>query len=195
MKTPVLFLLIALIVFPAFSQTIPSKEIQIKTALMAAPEDKREGAMVYGYNEKGEFIVLRKGTNELVCLTDDPNSPGFNASCYHIGLEPFMERGRQLKKEGKGFQEIFDIREEEVKSGKLKMPKDGATLFVLSADAENYNLQTGEVKDSYLRYVVYIPWATEASTGLPLKPSGPAMPWIMDPGTHRAHIMINPPRD
>jgi hypothetical protein len=195
MKVPVLFFLIVLIAFPAFSQTIPSKEIQIKTALMAAPEDKREGAMVYGYNEKGEFIVLRKGTNELVCLTDDQNSPGFNASCYHVGLEPFMERGRQLKKEGKNFKEIFDIREEEVKSGKLKMPKDGATLFVLSADAENYNLQTGEVKDSYLRYVVYIPWATEASTGLPLKPSGPAMPWIMDPGTHRAHIMINPPRN
>ena len=195
MKASVLFLLIVLIAFPAFSQTIPSKDIQIKTALMAAPEDKREGAMVYGYNEKGEFIVLRKGTNELVCLTDDPNSPGFNASCYHVGLEPFMERGRELKKEGKNFKEIFDIREEEVKSGKLKMPKDGATLFVLSADAENYDLQTGEVKDSYLRYVVYIPWATEASTGLPLKPSGPAMPWIMDPGTHRAHIMINPPRD
>jgi hypothetical protein len=195
MKASFLFSLIVLIVFPAFSQTIPSKDIQIKTALMAAPEDKREGAMVYGYNEKGEFIVLRKGTNELVCLTDDPNSPGFNASCYHVGLEPFMERGRELKKEGKNFKEIFDIREEEVKNGKLKMPKDGATLFVLSADAENYNLQTGEVKDSYLRYVVYIPWATEASTGLPLKPSGPAMPWIMDPGTHRAHIMINPPRN
>jgi hypothetical protein len=195
MKASVLFFLIVLIAFPAFSQTIPSKEIQIKTALLAAPDDKREGAMVYGYNEKGEFIVLRKGTNELVCLTDDPNSPGFNASCYHVGLEPFMERGRQLKKEGKNFKEIFDIREEEVKNGKLKMPKDGATLFVLSADAENYDLKTGEVKDSYLRYVVYIPWATEASTGLPLKPSGPAMPWIMDPGTHRAHIMINPPRD
>jgi hypothetical protein len=195
MKASVFFFLIVLIAFPAFSQTIPSKDIQIKTALMAAPEDKREGAMVYGYNEKGEFIVLRKGTNELVCLTDDPNSPGFNASCYQVGLEPFMERGRELKKEGKNFKEIFDIREEEVKSGKLKMPKDGATLFVLSADAENYDLKTGEVKDSYLRYVVYIPWATEASTGLPLKPSGPAMPWIMDPGTHRAHIMINPPRD
>lgn len=195
MKTSVLFLLITLIAFTAFSQTIPSKEIQIKTALLAAPEDKRDGAMVYGYNEKGEFIVLRKGSNELICLADDPNSPGFNASCYHVGLEPFMERGRQLKKEGKSFQEIFDIREEEVKNGKLKMPKDGATLFVLSADAENYDPKTGEVKDSYLRYVVYIPWATEESTGLPLKPSGPAMPWIMDPGTHRAHIMINPPRN
>jgi hypothetical protein len=195
MKYSALFLLLTLVAFPAFSQTIPSKDIQIKTALLAAPDDKREGAMVYGYNEKGEFTVLRKGTNELICLADDPNSPGFNASCYHMGLEPFMERGRQLKKEGKSFQEIFDIREAEVKSGKLKMPKDGATLFVLSADAENYNPKTGEVKDSYLRYVVYIPWATEESTGLPLKPSGPAMPWIMDPGTHRAHIMINPPRN
>jgi hypothetical protein len=195
MKYSALFLLLTIIAFPAFSQSIPSKDIQIKTALLAAPDDKREGAMVYGYNEKGELTVLRKGTNELICLADDPNSPGFNASCYHVGLEPFMERGRQLKKEGKSFQEIFDIREEEVKSGKLKMPKDGATLFVLSADAENYNPKTGEVKDSYLRYVVYIPWATEESTGLPLKPSGPAMPWIMDPGTHRAHIMINPPRN
>jgi hypothetical protein len=195
MKTSFLFLILFIITFSSFAQSIPSKEVQIKTALMAAPEDKREGASVYGFDEKGEFTLLKKGTNELICLADDPNSPGFNASCYHNTLDPFMERGRQLKKEGKTAKEIFDIREEEAKSGKLIMPKDGVTLFVLSADAADYNPETGEVKDPYLRYVVYIPWATEASTGLPLKPSGPAMPWIMDPGTHRAHIMINPPRN
>jgi hypothetical protein len=194
MKTSVLFPILLFFTFSSFAQTIPTKEVQIKTALMAAPDDKREAATVYGFDEKGEFTMLRKGTNEMICLADDPNSPGFNASCYHNTLEPFMERGRQLKKEGKTAKEIFDIREEEAKSGKLIMPKDGATLFVLSADAADYNAETGEVKDPYLRYVVYIPWATEASTGLPLKPSGPAMPWIMDPGTHRAHIMINPPR-
>jgi hypothetical protein len=195
MKTSLLFSTLFIITFSSFAQFIPSKEVQIKTALMAAPEDKREGASVYGFDEKGEFTLLKKGTNELICLADDPNSPGFNASCYHNTLDPFMERGRQLKKEGKTAKEIFDIREEEAKSGKLIMPKDGVTLFVLSADAADYNPETGEVKDPYLRYVVYIPWATEASTGLPLKPSGPAMPWIMDPGTHRAHIMINPPRN
>ncbi|MFT5773641.1 MAG: hypothetical protein ACI9ZX_003050 [Algoriphagus sp.] len=42
---------------------------------------------------------------------------------------------------------------------------------------------------------MYIPWATSESTGLPLKAYGPGMPWIMDPGTHRAHIMISPPRN
>jgi hypothetical protein len=45
-----------------------------------------------------------------------------------------------------------------------------------------------------LRYVIYIPYATSASTGLPLKQDAPGMPWIMDPGTPRAHIMINPPQ-
>lgn len=177
-----------------FAQQIPSKDIQIKTALMAAPDELKEGAMVYGYSATGEFIVLRKGTNDLICLADDPNSSGFSASCYHKELDEFMERGRQLRKEGKNNKEIFDIREEEVKSGKLKI-KDGATLFVLTADDEDYDREKGEVSNSYLRYVVYIPWATAESTGLPLRPSGPAMPWIMDPGTHRAHIMINPPRD
>ena len=58
-----------------------------------------------------------------------------------------------------------------------------------------FDPETGEVTKGYLRYVIYIPFATPESTGLPLAPSEPGMPWIMDPGTHRAHIMINPPQN
>lgn len=195
MKTSILTLLCVICAIAVKSQNIPSRDIQIKTAVLAAPEDKREGAMVYGYSENGDFIKLREGKNEMICIADDPYSSGFSVSCYHKDLDPFMERGRELKKDGKSFREIFDMREEEVKSGKLKMPKDGATLFVLTADADNYDASSGNVDKTYLRYVVYIPWATEESTGLPLKPEAPGMPWIMDPGTHRAHIMINPPKD
>jgi hypothetical protein len=185
----ILFVLIG--AFKAFSQ-VPSAEVQIKTAVLAAPEEKRAGAMVYGYNTKGEFVVLRNGTNELICIADNPNQSGFSVSCYHKDLEPFMERGRELKTAGKSFQEIFDIREAEVKSGKLMMPKQASNLQVYSAPAEAYNTSTGEVTKGKFRYVVYIPWATAASTGLPIKPEAPGMPWIMDPGTHRAHIMIDP---
>lgn len=174
---------------------VPSGEVQIKTALLAAPEEKREGAMVYGYSSKGEFVVLRKGSNDMVCLADDPQQRGLNVSCYHKDLDAFMERGRQLKKQGKSHTDIFNIREEEVKSGKLKMPKDPTSLFVYTADDEKYDRATGAVQDGYLRYVIYIPYATTESTGLPLKPDAPGMPWIMDPGTHRAHIMINPPKN
>ena len=171
---------------------LPTPDAQIKTAVLAAPEDQRAAATVYGYDEQGQLMTLREGSNELICLADDPAKEGFSASCYHRDLEPFMERGRQLKEEGKSAQEIFDTREEEVKAGTLKMPEEPTTLFVYSASADKYNADVGEVTDGSFRYVVYIPYATSESTGLPLKPEAPGMPWIMDPGTHRAHIMINP---
>ncbi|WP_299991438.1 hypothetical protein [uncultured Pontibacter sp.] len=181
----------------AQNTTIPTAEAQIKTAVLAAPAEMREGATVLGYNQKGEVVTLRKGTNELVCLADDPNQPGFSVSCYHRDLEPFMSRGRELRRQGVSANEIFDMREKEAKSGKLNMPKQPTTLFVYSAPDEQVNMRAGEVADGYLRYVVYIPWATSESTGLPLKPDqgSVAMPWIMHPGTHGAHIMINPPRN
>jgi hypothetical protein len=195
MKTSLTCIALILATFSIRAQTtpVPSKEAQIKSAVLAAPADKRDGASVYGYNEKGEVTLLRKGTNEMICLADDPQQSGFSASCFHKDLETFMKRGWDLKKSGKTTQEIFDMREQEVKSGKLAMPKQPSTLFVFSAPDEGYNRSTGEVKDGNFRYVVYIPYATAESTGLPLRPEAPGMPWIMDPGTHRAHIMINPP--
>lgn len=191
MKYVYVFIIALISSLSALAQ-IPSAEIQIKTAVLAAPEDKRAGAMVYGYDAKGKFVVLKKGTNEIICLADNPDQKGFSVSCYHKDLEPFMVRGRELKDAGKTTQEIFDIREAEAKSGKLTMPKQASNLQVYSASDENYNAITGEVTKGSFRYVVYIPWATAASTGLPIKPEAPGMPWIMNPGTHRAHIMIDP---
>lgn len=174
---------------------VPSAEIQIKTARLAAPADSREGAAVWGYTPAGDLTLLKKGSNEMVCLADAPGDESFSVSCYHRDLDPFMARGRELKKAGMNFQETFDTREKEVKSGKLVMPKQPATLYVYNAPLEQVNQETGAVTGGYLRYVVYIPYATAENTGLPLKPEAPAMPWIMYPGTHAAHIMINPPKD
>lgn len=193
MKATLLAALVIISCTARAQNAIPSAEAQIKSALMACPADKRDGAMVYGYDAKGEFVVLRQGTNEMVCIADDPNSKGFNAAAYHKDMDPFMERGRALRKEGKTNQEIFDIREQEVKAGKLKI-SHGSTLFICFGPDEVFNKETGELTGASLRYVVYIPYETSESTGLPLKPGAPGMPWIMDPGTHRAHIMINPPK-
>lgn len=195
MKRLILFISAFLPLLACQSQTTTvSKEVQIKGALLAAPAEKAAGAMVYGYSDKGELVVLRKGTNEFVCLADDPAQASFSVSCYHKELDPFMARGRELKAQGKDMKEIFDTREAEVKSGKLKMPRQPTTLFVYTATAENYNRGTGDVKDGYIRSVVYIPYATPETTGLPLKPAGPGMPWLMHPATHGAHIMISPPK-
>lgn len=188
------FLLLAIAVSAPLltsAQNYPPKAWQIATATLAAPEQDRENATVLGYGSNGELTVLRQGTNDLICLADDPSRKGFSVASYHKSLEPFMERGRELKKQGKSAQEIFSIREEEAKSGKLEMP-ERALLSVLTGQV---NEATQEVEQTHLRWVFYIPFATAESTGLPLAPVGPGAPWIMNPGTHRAHIMITPPKE
>ena len=115
--------------------------------------------------------------------------------CYHKDLSAFMKRGDQLRAEGKKPQEIFDIREAEAKSGELKMPDRPTTLHVYSGKDAKYDPETRVITGASYRYVIYIPWATAESTGLPTKPMLPGGPWIMDPGTHRAHIMVTPPRE
>lgn len=167
-------------------------EIQIKTATLPAPEAEKAGAMVYGYNESGAFVVLREGTNNLVCLADDPKKEGISVSCYSKKLEPFMKRGRELSAQGKDFKEKREIRGAEVAAGKIQMPKEPSMMYVYFGSDEAYNKTTGELSDGQYRYVIYTPFATTESTGLPDKPHEKGMPWLMDPGTFRAHIMIGP---
>lgn len=174
------------------AQTILPANIQIKTALLAAPPELRADATVVGYSPSGKFVTLKKGSGNVVCLADDPKLKGIKVACYSVKLEPFMARGRQLAEEGKTALEKKQIRDKEIKNGKLKMPDSPTTLFVYSGKEENYNPTTGELKDGNYRYVVYTPYATLASTGLPAKPAQPGMPWLMDPGTYEAHIMISP---
>lgn len=63
--------------FSAFAQNkILPKDIQIKTAVLAAPEIYREDATVLGYNQEGKLVILREGNNVMVCLADDPSNIG-----------------------------------------------------------------------------------------------------------------------
>lgn len=177
------------------NQEMLSPEIQIKTAVLPAPEELREGAMIYGYDENGKMVILRDGTNNLVCIADDPGRKGISVSCYSKKLDPFMARGRALAAEGKSEAEKREIRKNEAESGELILPDAPSMTYIFSGTEENYDRTTGELKDGSFRYVIYIPYATVESTGLPDKPHAPGMPWLMDPGTHRAHIMITPPQN
>lgn len=180
--------------FGMFGQVkVIAPEVQIKTAVLPAPEEQRDGAMVYGYDEAGKLVVLREGTNNLVCLGDDPTKKGINVACYSKKLEPFMSRGRELIAEGKSEMEKREIRKQEAESGKLVLPDAPAMTYIYTGSEEDYNSETGDLKNGNFRYVIYIPYATTESTGLPAKPHAPGMPWLMDPGTHRAHIMVTPP--
>lgn len=177
----------------AWAQAVPAREIQIAGAVQAAPEDRRAGATVLGFDgASAGMVVLREGTNDLVCLADDPAVEGFNVACYHKDLEPFMARGRELRLQGiASDRERQQIRYREIDAGVLPMPKEPRTLYVLTG--RSFDPATGAVADAYLRWVIYVPYATPESTGLQTK-AAPGAPWLMDAGTAGAHIMISPPR-
>jgi hypothetical protein len=183
---------LALAPVPSAAQA-PTSETQVAAAVLAAPPGRQAGARVLGFDSSGQLVTLRPGTNELVCLADDPTDETFSVACYHQSLEPYMARGRELAAQGiSDGKERLEIRWKEAEEGALAMPKDPATLYVLSGTS--YDPETGNVRDSYLRFVVYMPWATLESTGLSDAPMGPGSPWLMYPGTPGAHVMISPPR-
>ncbi len=181
-----------LVTVAAAAQEPPAKEIQIAGAVMAAPEDRRAGATVLGWDTAGKVVTLRSGTNDQVCVADNPKVDGFNVACYHKDLEPFMARGRELTAQGITEDKDRDgTRWKEIDAGKLAMPKETRTLAVMTGKA--FDAATGRVTEAYTRWVLYVPHATGASTGLPTT-AAPGVPWLMDPGTAGAHIMISPVR-
>jgi len=174
----------------AQSATFPTSDQQIAAAVSAAPQPMQEDAAVLGYISSGEIATLREGSNELVCLADDPTDERFHVACYHQDLEPFMARGRDLKAEGHTSDEVREIREQEIKEGTLSMPDKPMSLYSLTGNAFAWDYETGTLQSARPLYVVYVPYATVESTGISATPASEGAPWLMNPGKPWAHIMV-----
>src|SRR5258706_9130359 len=158
MKLTLLFPIVALASLAAAAD-VPSAEVQIAGAILAAPMELREGAAVLGYDAKGGLVQIREGKNELICLATDPAKTAFNVACYHKDLEPFMSRGRELLAQKVTGAKRNEIRFKEVEDGKLPMPREPRTLYVLTRTS--LDGATGKAEDPYLRWAIYVPFATQ----------------------------------
>ena len=162
---------------------------QIAASVTPLPEELKAGAMVLGYKEGTTGLVtLRAGKNDMICLAPDPAAKDFHSACYHKAMEPFMERGRSLRASGVKGAQVDTVRFAEVKSGKLKVPAQPSVLYQIFGG--KFDEGTGKVTDGSALFITYIPFATAASTGLSSKPSDKS-PWLMFPGTPKAHIMFS----
>lgn len=167
-----------------------SEAEQINAAVSAAPENMQSDATVMGYNENKDLETFQEGENQLICIADDPAQDNFHVACYHKDLDPFMNRGRELKAEGLSRKKIDSLRQREIEEGEIELPQKPMALYSLTGSADSYDYTTGQIIDATPLYVVYIPYATEESTGLSKKPASKGAPWIMEPGTPWAHIMV-----
>jgi hypothetical protein len=175
----------------AFAQktTIPPAAQQIAAAITPLPQELSAGAAVLGYSpSSAKLVSLRDGKNDMICLAPDPTQKDFHAACYHRAMEPFMARGRELREQGVKGAQVDTVRFAEVKSGKIKMPNSASMLYQIFGGT--FDPATGKVTAGRWLYVTYIPFATTASTGLSAQPSDKG-PWLMFPGTPKAHIMFS----
>lgn len=167
----------------------PADAEQITAAVQPLPTEYRATAKVLGYHTGSKALVtLREGTG-FTCLANNPANKDFHVACYHQSLEPFMARGRALRAQGVKDEQVDTVRFAEVKSGKLAMPKQPAAMYQLFGGT--FDPKAGTVTGAHPLYVVYISGATAATTGISDKPQEGA-PWIMYPGTPKAHIMLVP---
>lgn len=163
---------------------------QVASAVLALPVQFRGDARVLGYRDGSKALVpLRDTKGEFTCLATPPDA-SLHLACYHNSLEPFMARGRDLREKGTKDNLVDTVRFAEVMSGKLAMPKHPAALYQLFGGS--YDAAGNSVSGARALFVIYISGATSASTGLPDKPAAPGEPWIMFPGTPKAHIMLTP---
>jgi hypothetical protein len=176
---------------PVAAQAPLPADVQIELAVQAAPPDRRAEATVQGYDETGAFVVLREGTNDLVCMAPAPAAEAFEVSCHHEGLEAYFARGRELRAQGSANDAATRTRWQEVEDGTLALPYGGVNYIL---HGSGFDPETREVREPYLRWVIYTPGATPESTGLSAQPSEGA-PWLMQPGTPGSHIMITPARE
>jgi hypothetical protein len=187
-------LLLAVIAAPSLAHAqgkpLPPAQ-QIAGAILPLPKEFRESATVFGYDDAHKLITLREGKGEMNCLADDPAIKGFHAACYHKALEPFMARGRALRASGVKGAQVDTVRFAEIKGNTLAMPRTPSSLYTLTGPDDAFDAATGTASKASPLHVVYIPFATPQTSGISAIPNEKT-PWLMYPGTPKAHIMFSP---
>lgn len=180
---------VVLIAAPAAAQGPQrSERWEIAAAVLPLPDSLRAGARVLVYRGP-DLVDVRAGSNEMICLGDDPAHKGLQVSCYHKSLEPFMARGRELRAAGITKREAVDsARLADVKSGRIVMPSS-AILSSIFADSDSFDAAAGPPEKHRALDVIYLPYATQESTGIPEQPATDR-PWLMFPGLPWAHVML-----
>ena len=152
----------------------------LEKALLPAPRQMKDGAMVIKWKSDFTYDTLRKGTNRLVCYdrTGQPGQQPFAAECTSIAN---LDRVAQNLK----FEAIADKKESLAafdaaeKNGTRVKPEFGSVWLHMSGpDAEHARTHT----------TIAVPGATTQSIGLPDNAKQGGV-WIMNAGTSTAHLM------
>ncbi len=154
----------------------------IDRAVAAAPRNAQAAAMVVKWNADGTRVVVRPGTNGMVCWDQSawPHQQPFSAHCTSAANLPRVEQNREFFLKATSAPEAEKLVQASEKDGSRKVPEYGAAWMGL----------VGKDQASARAHItIAVPFATTENSKLPSKPVASSA-WIMNPGTSAAHIMV-----
>ena len=177
---------------PLVAQTrVPSPEDQIAAAVLPLPATLRSGATVRGYDANLAPVVLRQGSNNMVCSGDRPGDNLFDVRCYERAFQAVIDRRREI-----GPNPTPDGGEArlvaEIKTGKVKLPDYVTAGYRMEGPITAYDPRTRTWTAAIERWEsIHFPFQTAADIGLPEESYREGMrPYVMSSGTWWSHVMI-----
>lgn len=166
---------------PLFAQ---STQELIAQAIRPLPEDLRAGATVFRYDPAtGERVVLRQGNNHVECRPKDEE--GFTR-CTPTANASRSDLSEKLRAQGLSDDEVSAALAEAERKGEINPRIFGSLSYRLYDEPDRIQLL----------WIVSVPNATPEQLGMPTGAqrdnalAGKGTPWMMNPGTPGAHLMI-----
>ena len=164
----------------AYAQT---DQEMIDRALLGAPAGMvRQNASVVKWGPDGKRVVIKQGTNDLVCWDQSvwPGQLPFSVHCTSSKSMDRVDQNRAMYYQYMTREAAEKAIKELETSGKRVLPEYGAG---------HYGLQGKDQASARSHVTIAVPNATAASLKIPDKPSTSGI-WLMDSGTTGAHLMI-----
>ena len=180
MKKVITALLGTFAIAAAGAQTVEEKIAQAITPL---PDDLKAEATVYEYDDDGNRVVLREGTNQVDCQPRDER--GFTI-CFPRAMRESRDYNAKLVAQGLEGEELQAAMRAAEAAGEIPPNKPGSLLYRLYEEGDRIQLL----------WVVLLPGMTAEEQAMSLEsqrdPSlaGHGRPWMMREGTPGAHLMI-----
>ena len=176
------------------AQQSASPSAAIASALVPLPERLRADATVVQLDAEFRPVVLRKGTNGMVCIADRPNDDRFDVRCYRDSFIPVVYRAFQL-----GYQVAGEKVEAEIKAGQLKLSNEPTAGYRCLGPISGYDASRNTVNAQIECWQsIHFPFRTAADLGVPDERDVSAaeqreIPYVMSSGKYWSHVMIRHP--
>ena len=161
-----------------------SVEELIKQAVLPLPEDLRAGATVFDYNDTGERVVLRQGSNHVECRPRNAET-GFTR-CFPVSDASRRDLQAKLLAQGKSSEEVAVALAAAESAGTVEPTPFGSLRYRLYDKDDRIQLLWVVALPNAMSEDLGMSTASERDSSL----AGQGRPWMMREGTPQAHLMI-----